>query len=195
MIRGDSLTKVFIGSLKMFVRYGMQGRLLAFAVAAAVTLGGVGRAQAQFTIINPNLLPDLSVSVNAPQSDNAYTDFLVTASVAASAPAMSFQPYGSSGASLILDLSGYQVLWFSADPVLSCWSSQILPDWAQVVCSGSIAWGSGASVRISVLPAESYTGLCRPGYSDASVTATSGGDRNSANNRSIARTSLVNCLN
>ena len=194
MIRGDSLTKVFIRSLAMFIRYGMRGRLLAFAVAAAVTLGGVGRAQAQFTIINPNLLPDLSVSVNAPQSDDPYNDFLVTASVAASAPAMSFS-YGSSGASLILDLSGYQVLWFSADPVLSCWSSQILPDWAQVVCSGSIAWGSGASVRVSVLPAESWTGLCRPGYSDALVTATSGGDRNSANNRSIARTSLVNCVN
>ena len=182
---------------------GMRKRFLSIAAAAAAVLAGTGSAHAQFVIVNPNLLPDLSVSVSAPDSGDIFHDFAVTATVAASAPLYPVLRVGSIDASLILDLVGYQALWISADPALSCQIFQRAPDWAQVMCSASLVWGTSASVLVSVLPAVGNGNgvgisggllVCRPGYADAAATPSSGGDRNLANNRSIARTTLAGCI-
>jgi hypothetical protein len=202
MIRGYGLINPFIHRLARLVRFGMQGRLLSIAVAGAVILGGTGRAHAQFKIVNPNLQSDLSVSVSAPASAVVFNGFDVTATVAASPPLVATLQWGSSNGTVILDLVGYQVQSVSADPALSCQAYLRAGDWAQVMCSASIPWGTTASVHVSVLPGvgngngvgiEGGSYICRPAYTDASV-APSNGDRDWTNNRSIARTTLFGCI-
>ncbi|HMJ13061.1 MAG TPA: hypothetical protein VK524_16685 [Polyangiaceae bacterium] len=173
-------------------------RILAIAVGA-LALGAAPKAHAQASIIrDPNFFPDLTVSVSAPTHVPAYDISYITFTVSNLAPISGFFKNGTSGAvSAHVDFTGLVPILVQGSGGLQCnFSKQTTGgEWSIVGCSGSMAWGSSATVYVYFQPAQSF--YCgRPTYTDAFVSYTAGGtERSASNNRAIARTDLMSCIN
>jgi hypothetical protein len=134
------------------------------------------------------------VKVDAPSSVNAYEMTYVTIKVDNLAPLSGAWPVGTaSNVDVSIDLTGLDPQLHWADGGLTCgWRNGASPGWSLYGCSGSIPWGSSATIYIWVVPSlDFYCG--RPVYTDGAVTAP-GLERSTANNRAIARSDLINCI-
>jgi hypothetical protein len=177
-----------------------RGRLIVFGLVTGLVLGPANPASAQRLLlpVDPDYLPDLTVSVSAPNSMRDNEDGLMSVTVNNQAPTKGFWRYGlGNNVALTVDFTGFFVNYVKTeDGSLTCTirppnpASLGGPIWNVVDCTGFIAWGSSSRISVGVHPYSLCDG--RPGYTDAgaSFAPSSDRERTNANNRAIARTNL-----
>jgi hypothetical protein len=194
-----SLTALDAPHLTPRARAARHARRIVALALGALALGSSPKAHAQLsTIQDPKYLPDLTVSVSAPIQVTAYDISYVTFSVSNLAPTSGFFRAGmANDVRAHVDLTGLVPVLVQGAGGLQCSFSKNTTggEWSTVDCWGSMAWGSTATIHVYFQPAQSF--YCgRPTYTDAFVSYTAGGaERSSTNNRAIARTDLIGCIN
>lgn len=180
------------------------GAALLTASATAVAAPAPGGA----IIVNPNALPDLSVTLSAPAVIYPYSPSSLTFNVTNSPPLNTI--YKSGASTLVrahLDLTGLVATSAVSDAGLSCTVSTGNGDtpWSVADCIGNLAYGASTTITVQFQPATGnpsgsactrnwYCG--QPMYADASVMNWSGGsDRTLSNNRAVSRIDTQNCIN
>ncbi len=170
------------------------------AGASAFLLASVQPASAQQVILkDPATLPDLSVSVSSPETTFAYQAGHLSATVTNGAPTSGVFRIGTTSNSVQanLDLTGLVPFYVQAAGGLSCrfTPGAAANTWDQIVCEGTMAWGTSAKIDVWFMPTTAwYCG--HPTYTDISARYLSGSsDRSTTNNRAIARTDMVGCIN
>ncbi len=173
----------------------------AVTIAAVLFLGASSRLSAQVTLLDPDTLPDATVTVSAP-SVVGHEMFLTTIKVdylARTKPATSggrVPPtlVKTPNMSVAIDFTWLTAVTFDS-PGLACQIAVAdVYDWDTMTCKGTIPEGGSSTIRVWSMPKACNGGpLMRPAYTDAVVNAVS--DRSTANNRVIARTDVTGCLN
>jgi len=174
----------------------MVGLTDGLVIAAA----NLASAQLKFPyVVDPGNYPDLTVSMNAPASTNAYTFTLVTIKVDNQAPTNFPGITGTSSAQVNADLTGLVPQFVqSASGNLQCafgagFGGAVDNEWNRVSCNGNVAYGATETIYVWVLPSPTF--YCgRPTYTDVGVSSSSR-ERSTANNRVIARTDPNGCIN
>ncbi len=175
--------------------------LMTSAASAAPAPGGA-------VILNQTSLPDLSVSMNAPPTVEAYQDSSFTVSVTNSPPANTIYVAGTGRTVRAhIDLTGMTAVSAQSDAGLSCTVSvaNAQTPWSVVDCIGTLAYGASTTILVTFRPGtynstsntcNSYFYCGQPTYADASVQYWSGSasERSTSNNRAMARIDNVDCI-
>jgi len=173
---------------------------LRWALAAAIgglAVGSMDDAKAQATLIPPEKLPDLAVSVSAPPLMQAYeiTSLSMTATNFAPTANMVLRKIPNDQVSVTMDLAGFEPLFVQAPAGFTCQFGARPYDtnFYYVSCYGKLAWGSSSTFEVW---AEAQVNCGTPAYTDAYAAYTGGQtDRTSANNRAITRSDFDICIN
>jgi hypothetical protein len=175
--------------------------LMTSAASAAPAPGGA-------VIVNQASLPDLSVSMNAPATVEAYQDSSFTVSVTNSPPSNGLYLNGAGRTVRAhVDLTGMTALSAQSDAGLSCTVSVANPQtpWSVVDCIGTLAYGASTTILVNFRPGTQITtsNTCngnlycgQPTYADVSAQYWSGSasERTTSNNRAIERIDNVDCI-
>jgi hypothetical protein len=184
------------------------GWVIAGVGAALLMTSAASAAPANTNVIlNQASLPDLSVSMNAPATVEAYSNATFTVSVTNSAPTNSIYIAGSGRTVRAhVDLTGMTAVSAQSDAGLSCTVSiaNASTPWSVVDCIGTLAYGASTTILVTFKPGTYYpaANTCsgyycgQPTYADASVQywAGSTNERSTSNNRAIARVDNVDCI-
>lgn len=184
------------------------GWVIAGVGAALMMTSAASAAPAPGTavVLNPVNLPDLSVSMNAPATVQAYNNASFTVSVTNSAPQIAIVGSGRTVRAHV-DLTGMTAVSAQSDAGLTCTVSvaNAQTPWSVVDCIGTLAYGASTTILVTFAPGPQinspnacnsnfYCG--QPTYADASVQYWSGSasERSTSNNRAIARIDNIDCL-
>ncbi len=170
------------------------------AIVFGLIVGGmlaVGpAASAQFRLVDPNTLPDLGVRVIAPSAVPAYDMSYVTLKIDSLGPVGNYTFNGANAVQANIDFTRLTPVYVWADSGLNCnQGANRGPAWNAVTCTGSLPFGSTATILVWFMPMSHDFYCGTPTYVDAAVAPLASGERNGANNRSIARVDMVNCIN
>jgi hypothetical protein len=177
-----------------------RARLMMFGLVIGISAGSVRAAEAQISIIDPNNLPDVSVTVDAPErivqpiGPGQNYEGLATIKVASQGPVgnLYYQSAPFNRISMTVFLTGLWPERLQAESPLIC-VPQFDPGmgyYQKFNCTGDLPYGSSANIQVFFHIPFSY--FCSWAYTDAVVTLPRM-DRLITNNRSIARTSLNGC--
>jgi hypothetical protein len=185
-----------------------RGRLTLAAVGvAALFVSLPANAAPAPIIVNPNTLPDLTVSITAPPVVDAYQVSTLTVTVSNAPPVYALSSTTTDSVIVHLDLTGYVAQAAQGPAGFSCTvvNGNANTPWSMVNCTGPVAEGSSAAITVYFDPAADYANAAntcaawycgQPGYADASVSYYSRrAERVTTNNRAMSRIDTDGCIN